>query len=756
MAGAKAKHENRKYIKITWAIILSPFIFLLLIVLCVSAGFFGELPAVEELQNPKSNLASIVYSSDMKILGKFYAENRTVAHYKDLDSNLVNALIATEDARFRKHAGVDARGLGRVLFKTVLGRDQSSGGGSTITQQLAKMLFPREKNPGKLSVIFRKLKEWIIAIRLEKQYTKEEIITMYLNKFDFVNNAVGINSATQIYFNTSPDSVKIEQAAMLIGMAKNPALFNPVRRPDTTLQRRNVVMMQMVKYGYLSKTKYDSLKGLPLHLNFQPEDHNRGLAPYFREYLRDVFLKNWCKENLKPDGSSYDIYRDGIKIYTTIDSRMQRYAEEAVVEHFIKLQADFFKDCKNKKNAPFAWNVSKEEIKNIMLQGMKRSERYRLMKLDEASDEEIAKAFDTPVEMRVFSWKGERDTVMTPKDSVRYYKSFLQTGLMSMDPHTGYIKAWVGGINHTHFKYDHVRVAKRQVGSTFKPFVYALAIQEGYSPCDQLPDVPVSVEYDPKQPPWTPQNSDGKYTQKMMTLEYALANSVNSVTAQLVKRFGAQAVIDMAHRMGVETPMEAVPAIALGVAEISVFEMVGANSTFANKGTWTEPIFVTRIEDKHGKVLQDFFPRTEEVLNEEKAYVMLSLMKGVVLHGTSQRLRFRYKLYMPIAGKTGTTQNNSDGWFMGITPDLVSGCWVGGEDRSVHFNGMAEGQGASMALPLWARYMQKVYADKSLHISQGDFEKPEKKISVELDCNKYNKEENNTGGFDDFDSGFKP
>lgn len=754
MAAAKTTQNHKKYIKYLWAIIFAPVILLLLIVGCVALGLFGELPSIEELQNPKSNLATVVYSSDMKVLGKYYAENRTPAKYKDLDTNLISALVATEDARFYDHSGVDARGLMRVFFKTLLGGDQSSGGGSTITQQLAKMLFPREKNPSKIKMIFRKLKEWIIAFQLERHYTKEEIITMYLNKFDFVNNAVGINSATQIYFNTSPGSLKIEEAATLVGMAKNPALFNPVRRPDTTLHRRNVVMAQMVKYNYLSKEKYDSLKALPLKLNFKPEDHNLGLAPYFREYLRDEFLKKWCKENLKPDGTPYDVYRDGLKIYTTIDSRMQKYAETAVTEHMKELQASFFKDCKKKKNAPFAWNVTQDEIKKIMHQAVRRSERYRVLKLNGLSEAEIEKNFNTPIPMTIFSWKGEIDTTLSPKDSIRYYKSFLQTGLMSMDPHTGFIKAWVGGINHSHFKYDHVKVGKRQVGSTFKPFVYFLAIQEGYSPCHQLPDVPVSVEYDPNQPAWTPVNSDGKYTEKMMTLEYALANSINSVTAQLIKQFGAKAVIDVARRMGITSPMEAVPAIALGTPEISVYEMVGANSTFANKGTWTEPVFVTHIEDKHGKVIQDFFPRTEEVMDEEKAYIMLSLMKGVVTSGTSMRLRFRYKLYMPIAGKTGTTQNNSDGWFMGITPDLVSGVWVGAEDRSVHFTSMAEGQGASMALPVWAKYMQKVYADKSINLTQDDFEKPDKPIQVELDCKKYNAPDNNS--FDEFDIGLNP
>jgi penicillin-binding protein 1A len=757
---AKAKNtaadgsNNRKYLKIFWWLVVSPVALLLLIILLVSFGAFGDLPSIEELQNPKSNLASVVYSSDMKVLGKYYAENRTPVRYKDLDTNLVSALVATEDARFYDHSGVDARGLGRVVFRTVLGGDQTGGGGSTISQQLAKMLFPRQENTSKLGMIFRKIKEWIIATRLEKQYTKEEIIAMYLNKFDFLNNAVGIQSASQIYFNTTPDSLKIEQAAMLIGMAKNPAIFNPVSsqqwKRDTTLHRRNVVMYQMVQYGYLTRQAYDSLKQLPIKLTFRPEDHNKGLATYFREYLRDNFLARWVKEHPKPDGTYYDIYRDGLKIYTTIDSRMQKYAEEAVTEHMRSLQDKFILACKNKRNAPFAWNVKKEEIEQIMTSAMKRSDRYRSLKKAGASQSEIDKSFNTPAEMTVFSWKGEIDTTMTPMDSIRYYKSFLQTGFMSMEPQTGYVKAWVGGIDHVHFKYDHVKVGKRQVGSTFKPFVYAMAIENGYSPCYRVPDVPCTIDIE-GQPSWTPQNSEGKFTGKEYTLKKALALSVNSVSAFIMKQFGPRPIADMAHRMGISSEIDPVPAICLGTPEISVYEMVGANSTFANKGTWTEPVFVTRIEDKNGKVLQEFVPRTEEVLSEDKAYIMLQLMKGVVEFGTGASLRGTYKLTNPIAGKTGTTQHNSDGWFMGITPDLVSGCWVGGEDRSVHFDNMAEGQGAKMALPIWGKYMQKVYADKTLKISKGDFEKPSKGIDIEMDCTKYDKENNDDP--ENFDTG---
>ncbi len=732
----KEKKQNfKKSIIWFWILFSSPIIGIFLTVLFVR--LFSDLPDTEELQNPKTLLATEIYSSDLKVIGKFYAENRTNVKFHEISPNVVNALVATEDARFFEHSGIDIRALGRAIAGAVTG-SSSSGGGSTISQQLAKMLFPRE-DLSKIGLIIRKFKEWIIAVKLEREYTKEEIIALYLNKFDFVNNAVGIKSAAQIYFNTTPDSLSIEQAAMLVGMAKNPSLFNPNRFRDKSEGRRNTVLQQMCKYGYLTKEACDSIKKIPLKLDFHPEDHNEGLAPYFREYLRDVFLKKWCEENRKPDGTKYDVYRDGLKIYTTLDSRMQHYAEQAVTEHLTDLQAAFFKDCARKKNAPFAWNVSKDEIQTIMNTSMKRTERYRVLKKAGLSLEEIEKIFNTPIPMKLFTWQGEKDTILSPWDSIRYAKYFLQAGFMSIEPQTGYIKAWVGGINHKYFQYDHVQIGHaRQVGSTFKPFVYALAIQEGYSPCYRLPNVPTTISYDGKE--WTPSNSDDKLNGKMLTIQQALANSVNYISAYFMKQFGPQATVDLARRMGIVSPIEAVPAICLGTPEISVFEMVGANATFANKGTWIQPTFVTRIEDKNGKVLADFVPKTEEVLSEEKAYVMIQLMKGVVTSGTGVRLRYRYKLNQPMAGKTGTTQNNSDGWFMGITPDLVSGCWVGGEDRSIHFNTTDLGQGASMALPIFAKYMTKIYADKSIKLTQGDFEKPAKKIDIEMDCSKYNKE----------------
>lgn len=727
---------NSKFIKYTWLLVWSPFIILFILLTLISCEIFFDLPSVEELQNPKSNLATVIYSCDGKTLGKYYAENRVSVKYYELDKDLVDALIATEDARFKEHSGVDLRALGRAVFGALTGKS-SSGGGSTLSQQLAKMMFPRQKL-SKPKMMLQKLKEWVIAARLEKNYTKDEILSLYLNKFDFLNQAVGVKSAAQIYFNRNQDSLEIQQAAMLIGMAKNPSLFNPIKKADTTLHRRNVVMMQMVVNGSLSKEKYDSLKKLPLGIIYRPEDHNDGLAPYFREYLREYFLKTWCEKHINPETNKpYNIYRDGLKIYTTIDSRMQQYAEEAVHEHMTELQTQFTKECKTKKNAPFAWNVNQKQIDNIMMSSMKRSDRYRSLKKEGMSAERILIEFKKPVKMAVYSLKGDIDTLMSPWDSIRYYKSFLHTGFVSIEPSTGYVKAWVGGINHHHFKFDHVKVGRRQVGSTFKPFVYAMAIQEGYSPCFQVANVRTCIET-PGQAPWCPDNSDGdKGTGKMVTLKYALAGSINYVTVFLMKKFGPQAVVSLVRRMGITAPIDEVPSICLGTPDISVFEMVAANATFANKGTYIQPTFITRIEDKNGKVLEEFIPTTDEVFSEEKAYAMIQLMRGVVDRGTGSRLRSRFKLMNEIAGKTGTTQFNADGWFIGLTPELVAGCWTGGEERSVHFNSTNEGQGASMALPIWGKFFQKVYADPTLKISKNGFKKPSNMGGIELDCSAY-------------------
>jgi penicillin-binding protein 1A len=656
-------------------------------------------------------------------------------HFDELSPNLVKALLATEDIRFEKHSGIDLKGLFRVLFKTILTR-QDAGGGSTLTQQLAKNLFPREKM-NQFQLIIRKVKEWIIAVRLERGYTKEEIMTMYLNTVEFGHNTYGIKSAARTFFQKTPDALTVEESAVLVGLLKGPTLFSPVRNPGNSTARRNTVLAQMNKYGFLTDAEYDSLKLLPIRLQFKPDDHNAGMATYFREVLR-LELNKWCREHKKADGSVYNIYRDGLRIYTTIDSRMQRYAEEAVKEHLSELQKTFFEHWKNRN--PF------QEVPEVVEQGMKRSDRYAELKAEGISEDSIRKIFNTKTRMSIFSWNGDIDTLMSPLDSIKYYKMILQTGMMSMEPQTGFVRAWVGGNNYVHFKYDHVKDGKRQVGSAFKPIVYTLAVQEGYSPCFKVPNSPVTIITEAGQA-WTPKNSDNKYG-GMLMLKEALAESVNTVSAYLMKQFGPYATVEMARKLGIQSPIETVPSICLGTVDLSVFELTGAYSTFANKGVWTQPVYITRIEDKNGVVLQEFVPKKVEAISEETAYVMINMMQGAVQFGTSVRLRYKYGLTQPMAGKTGTTQNQSDGWYMGITPELVTGVWVGCEDRSVHFRTTQLGQGANMALPIWALYMKKLYADKTLNIYQGDFEKPAGKLSIELDCNKYKNVQQ--PGHDDF------
>lgn len=715
----------KKYVKYVWIILFAPLLFIFLMVALTAYGVFGDLPTFEELENPNSNLASEVYSADLKTLGKYYYQNRVNIHFHDLSPHLVNALKATEDVRFEEHSGVDIKGLMRVFVKTII-LQQDAGGGSTITQQLAKNLFPRE-NMSKVQLIFRKLKEWIIAVKLERNYTKQEILAMYLNTVDFGNNAFGIKSAATTYFAKQPSEVKIEEAALLIGLLQAPSRYNPVRNPDNATFRRNTVIGQLAKYKFITDTQKDSLIKLPIKLSFRQEGHTEGLAQYFREALRQDLMK-WCKEHKKADGQPYNLYRDGLRIYTTIDTRMQRYAEEAVKEYMTELQKSFTDHWKGR----VAW----AEQPQIIEDAMKRSERYRTMKDTGATEADIKKAFDKKVEMKVFTWKGERDTLLSPLDSIKYYKMFYQTGFMSMEPQTGYVRAWVGGNDYKYFQYDHVKEGKRQVGSTFKPFLYTLAMQEGYSPCYEVPNVPVTI-VDETGVPWTPSNSDGKYG-GMLSLKEALAESVNCISAYLMKQFGPEAVVQVARKMGITSHIDPYPSIALGTADVSVFEMVAAYSTFANKGVYTEPQYILRIEDKNGIVLQDFVPRKIEAISEETAYLMLDLMKGVTVFGTGARLRgSKYAFTNPIAGKTGTTQNNSDGWFMGITPDLVSGGWAGCEDRAIHFRTTQLGQGANTALPTWGLYMKKVYADPTLNYSKDDFEKPEKPLGVELDCKKY-------------------
>ncbi len=729
-----------KYTKWIWKIFIGGFVFIFLLFLLASLGVFGKLPTFEDLENPENNLATEVISSDGKTLGKYYRENRTPIMFKDLPPSLIEALVATEDERFYSHSGIDIRGTARAV--AYLG---TKGGASTITQQLARLLFER-RSSNKFKAFIQKIKEWIIAIQLERQYTKNEIITMYLNKYDFGHNAVGIRSAARIHFGKEPNDLTIEESAMLVGMLKNSSLYNPIRRPELVKLRRNVVFIQMERNDYITEKEKDSLQLLPLKLDINLEGHSDGIATYFREYVRD-FMKRWIKENPRTDGSNFNIYRDGLKIYVTIDSRMQNYAEEAVDEHMRNLQKSFFKIQKKNKTAPF-YDIEKSQIESTMKSAMKRSDRWRKMKRNGNSEAEILASFKEETEMRVFSWDKEIDTVMTPYDSIRYYKYFLRAGLMSLEVETGHVKAWVGGYNYKHFQYDHVKQGKRQVGSTFKPFVYATAINQLHlSPCDEFPNTPYTI---PKGKyglleDWTPKNSNLKYG-GMRTLKDALANSVNVVTVNLIDQVTPQNVVKLAHSLGITSEIQEVPSIALGTIDLSLYEMLAALNTFANKGMYIKPMMITRIEDKNGTVIEEFIPQTKEVLSEEIAYTVINLMEGVTRSGSGIRLRtsggkypdsivtgYPYKFTNPIAGKTGTTQNQSDGWFMGIVPNLASGIWVGAEDRSVHFPDMGRGQGASMALPIWALYMQKCYADKTLDISQGDFEKPED-LSIQVDC----------------------
>lgn len=784
-----AKAPKRRRL-LWWGLVLAPVLGIYGMLLAAS---LSDLPSVEDLENPRSDLATAVLFSDGTQMGQYYKENRIPVDYERISPNVVNALIATEDERFRAHAGVDLRGTLRAAV--FLGK---RGGASTLTQQLAKMLFT-DRSGNVVKRVFQKFQEWIISARLERMYTKDEIIAMYLNRFDWINQAVGIHSAARVYFSTTPDSLRVEQAAMLVGMCKNPALFNPNKpqRVDTVLHRRMVVLDQMRKNGFITRAEYDSLKALPLGLRFQSVSHTEGPAPYFREALREKLqeLLNSKEENGKlrharPDGRPYDLYTDGLKVYTTIDRRMQAYAEWAVREHLAtELQPNFFKDLARKKNRPFDSRVSKEEIDGILTTAMKRTARYKVLMgrqcpscerpaayivkethegaphfhCDPAKggcdawwpmvkEADIPKVFDTPVRMRVFSWKGEIDTVMSPMDSIRWYKSFLRSGLLSMDPRTGFVKAWVGGPDFKHFQYDHVDKARRQVGSTFKPFVYATAIREGMDPCRELPNQKTCFDMPRPQPQWCPENSDGEYG-GMVTVEYALANSLNTITAWLMKQYGPEAVTVLARHMGVKSPLEPVPSLCLGVADLKLSEMTGAFSSFANKGVYIEPILFTRIEDKNGNTIMDITPKTYEALDERTAYIMLKMLKGVVdgaynpstgkVVGTGMRLRTSWgnrqkyaNIKFPTAGKTGTTQNNSDGWFIGITPDLVTGVWTGAEDRSVRFSTTDQGQGANMALPIYGYYMNRVYADPTIEISTGDFERPEGDLGLELDCRK--------------------
>ncbi len=757
---AKTVKKNKSnnfgsYIKWFWILFLLGILGIAFIFLLASWGALGEMPTFERLENPQTNLASESISSDGKTLGKFYLnDNRTPVAYKDLPQNLVNALVATEDARYFSHSGVDARGTLRAFI--FLG---TRGGASTISQQLSKLLFTERASASKLDRIKQKIKEWVIAIRLERQYTKEEIIAMYLNEYDFLYNADGIRSAAKIYFGKEPNELRTEESAVLVGMLKNSSLYNPIRRKELMIDRRNTVLEQMGKYDFITEAESDSLQALEMDINFNPESHREGLATYFRMYLQG-FMNDWISKNPKPaaegERDTWNLYLDGLRIYTTIDSRMQKNAEDAVAEHMKRLQAEFFVQNTPVRNptAPFL-DLDKTEIDRILERAMRTSDRWRSMMQEGKSEEEIRASFNKKAEMTVFDWKSdsqEKDTVMTPMDSIRYYKSFLRTAMMSMEPQTGHVKAWVGGIDYKHFQYDNVIQGARQAGSTFKPFVYAAAIDQlRLSPCDLLPDTQYCIEAGKhgNPEPWCPKNSDGKYSGRSYTLKKALANSINTVTAQLIDKVGPKSVVSIVKSLGMTGEIPEVPSIALGTLDVNVYEMVGAYGAFANQGVYVKPVMVTRIEDKNGTVLYEYIPETKDVLSKEVSYAMVNLMEGVTEGGSGTRLRtnnqkdvtvykeiitgYPYGFTNPIAGKTGTTQNQSDGWFMGMVPNLVTGVWVGGEERSIHFKNIIYGQGAAMALPIWGLYMKKNYEVKDLGISDGEFQRPEN-MTINVDC----------------------
>ncbi len=758
----------RKNILWFWVIISLPAVLVLTLFILISANKLGTIPSFEELENPASSLAAEVYSEDNVLLGKFYIQNRTWTEYEDISPYVIDALIATEDIRFYRHSGIDFRGLARVLVKTII-LGQETGGGSTITQQLAKNLFlPRDlsNDPAIVRAVklaITKFKEWQTAVKLEKSYTKEEIITMYLNVFDFIYNAVGINSAARIYFNTTPDSLNIEQSALLVGMLKNSVAYNPLRNEESALRRRNVVISQMERYGYLKRDVADSVKMLPLALDLREDSHITGLATYFREYLRSTMnsreperawfysqdqfedamwrwqndpLYGWCRKNNKPDGTNYNLYRDGLRIYTTLNSKMQSYAEEALVHHLSQnLQPVFNKRAKTYRNPPYSNDLNTAEIKQIMDRSVRQSDRYQSMRRAGIPEDSITLAFNTPIPMKLFSWNGERDTIMTPLDSLRYYKFFVRSSFMAMDPHTGYVKAYVGGPDFRYFKYDAVTQQKKQVGSTIKPFLYTLAMQDGYSPCFEVENIQRSFDIPGDTVPWIPRSSGPEeYHGKMVTLKWGLAQSENYISAWLMKQFSPQTVVDLMHRMGIRSFVDPVFSIFLGTSDLCLEEMVAAYGTFTNKGVYTRPLYVTRIEDRNGNVISTFTPFIDEVISEDDAYLMTSLLQGVVNTGTGLRLRGTYKLTNQMGGKTGTTQNHSNGWYMGVMPDLVAGVWTGWEDQAIHFEDLSLGQGSNMALPVFGLFLQKLFADSEFApLAGSQFEAPAN-FNVELDC----------------------
>ena len=768
--------RKKRFLSIFWGTAAGLFFLIILLFILIANGKFGFMPTFEHLENPSTDIASEVYSSDGVLLTTFFLEeNRNPVEYKDIPPYLVNALIAREDHRFADHSGIDGVGLVRVAVKTVLMQKSHEGGGSTITQQLAKQLFKRDTTKYNWSVSRKahmatiKFREWVIAVRLEKQYTKQEIATMYLNVVPFGYNAFGIKSAARTFFQKNVDRLSVEEAALLVGMLQRPSYYNPVRHHERATNRRNSVLNKMEEHKYLSKQMCDSIKQIPLELDFERLDHQTGSALYFREYLRLImskkkpersgslqsFLKDsiqwadnplfgWCNKNMRPDGMPYNLYTDGLKIYATIDSRMQKYAESSMKEHMTKKQKEFFQEKKGRRKAPFADDIPEKEIESIMTTAMKRSARYRGMLDRGISPNEILRKFHEPCEMTVFSWNGDRDTIMSPWDSLRYCKSILRSSMMAMNPHTGEVKVYVGGINYRHFKYDGVKDQTRQVGSTFKPFLYTLAFQDKkeLTPCYPVLNQTQTFILPPPDSVWSPKSSGKKEDLNLWkTLKWGLATSENNISAWLMKQLSPVAVVEMARKMGISVHMDAVPSICLGTPEISLAEMTAAFSVYPNGGVYCEPIFVTRIEDKSGNVLKRFSTHKEEAISEQTAYLMVNMLQGVVKGGTAMRLRGTYQLMNDIGGKTGTTQNHSDGWFMGVTPDLVAGVWVGGEDMSVRFNSMKLGQGAEMALPIFGIFLQKVYADKNINLTQGPFARPAI-FNINLDCGDQHLEEN--------------
>ena len=761
---------RKRIVKWFWIIVTVPIAMFILLFLLVWA--FADIPSFEELENPDSKLATQVIAEDGEVLTTFHIENRSYVSYEDLSPNLVNAAVATEDVRFYSHSGIDFISLGRVLFKTLLMGDSGQGGGSTITQQLAKTLYPREnvssRIPGgrQMKMVWIKLKEWITAVKLERNYTKEEIMDMYMNAIFFGSNAYGVQAASKTFFGKNPRDLTVEESAMLVGMVNKPTRYNPVLNPGKALLRRNFVIGQMEKAGYLTKAECDSICRIPITLSYQMLDHNAGIAPYFRDMLRrtmnarepkrssytqyedyrvdslqwaDNALYGWLEKNRKADGSRYSLDKDGLKIYTTINYRMQKYAEEAVREHLSKdLQPAFWRDMKWKSNKPFAKGVDDATVDMLMKQARRWSDRYRMMKADGATDQEIEKSFNEKTRMRVFAWnsKGYVDTVMTPNDSIRYYKSFLRAGFMVLEPGTGYVKAYVGGPDYRYFKYDNLRQGKRQVGSTIKPFLYTLAMQEGMSPCDEVMNVPQTfIVGDGPEDTWTPKSTDrDEWIGQTVTLKWGLTKSSNNISAYLMKQFGPAAMIEMMRKMGIGSYLPEVPSLCVGSCDLSPYEMIAAYNTFPSRGVYIEPLFVTRIEDSMGNVIGEFSNHKREAISEQTAYLMANLMQGVVNSGTAVRLRVKYGLKGEMAGKTGTTNDQADGWFIGYTPTIMGGAWVGAEDRQIHFESLALGGGSNMALPIWGIFMKKVLADGTLGISEDDRFVAPAGMHLNLDC----------------------